>query len=162
MIKEREYRHQIIFKPLHHGLACSFLREHPKEQKPFFLGVPKIGRGLYIVEELEGLVPFYWLGLEPERGLRCQRKGCGAITHMALCGSSFLPVYPTIMKAWTPIVLLMSARSALTTFGRLWAFLIHGERNEDPSQLSGVMRYLLSLLFFRWAFLIPFISQLLH
>ena len=109
-----------------------------------------------------GLVPFYWLGPEPERGLRCQRKGCGAITHMVLCGSSFLPIYPTIMKAWTPIVFLMSARNALTTFGRLRAFLIHGERNEDPSQLSGVMRYLLSLLFFRWAFLIPFIFQLLH
>src|SRR5467141_874665 len=25
----------------------------------------------------KGLVPFYWMGLEPERGLRCQRKGCG-------------------------------------------------------------------------------------
>src|SRR5882724_3398424 len=110
----------------------------------------------------EGLVPFYWLGLKPERGLRCQRKGCGAITHMVLCGSSFLPIYPTIMKAWTPIVLLMSARNALITFRRSWAFLIHGERNEDLSGLSGVMRYLLSLFFFWWAFLIPFICQLLN
>src|SRR5882724_2224180 len=41
------------------------------------------------------------------------RKGWGAITHMALWGSLFLPIYPTIMKAWTAIVLLMSARNAL-------------------------------------------------
>src|SRR5882724_7182240 len=37
----------------------------------------------------KGLVPFHWLGLKPERGLRCQRNGCGAVTHMALWGSSF-------------------------------------------------------------------------
>src|SRR5467141_1856404 len=76
----------------------------------------------------KGLVPFYWMGLEPERGLRCQRKGCGAVTHMALWGSSFLPMYPTIMKAWTPIVLLMSARNFLMTLGSFRAFLIHGYR----------------------------------
>src|SRR5882672_9311940 len=36
----------------------------------------------------KGLVPFYCMGLEPERGLRCQRKGCGAVTHMALSHTS--------------------------------------------------------------------------
>src|SRR5882724_9967235 len=51
-IEEREYRHQIVFKPLHHGLVCSFLRERPKEKKPLFFGVPSSGRGLYIMEEL--------------------------------------------------------------------------------------------------------------
>src|SRR5882672_8059695 len=35
-------------------------------------------------------------------------------------------------------------------------------RDEDQSGLSGRMRYLLSLLFIWWAFLIPFICQLLH
>src|SRR5467141_5045142 len=90
------------------------------------------------------------------------KKGCGAVTHMALWGSSFLPMYPTIMKAWTPIVLLMSARNVLMTLGSLRAFLIHGERHEDQSGLSGAMRYLLSLLFIQWAFLIPFICQFLH
>src|SRR5882672_7972491 len=109
----------------------------------------------------KGLVPFYWMGLEPERGFRFQRKGCGAVTHMVLWGSSFLPMYPTIMKAWTPIVLLMSARNFLMTLGRFQAFLIH-DRDEDQSELSGRMRYLLSLLFVQWAFLIPFICQLLH
>src|SRR5882672_8029076 len=74
----------------------------------------------------KGLVPFYWMGLEPERGLRCQRKGCGAVTHMMLWGSSSLPMYPTIMKAWTPIVLLMSARNFLMTLGSFREFLIHG------------------------------------
>src|SRR5882724_9504449 len=49
---------------------------------------------------------------------------------MALWGFSSLPMYPTIMKAWTPIVLLMSARNALITFGSLRAFLIHGERGK--------------------------------
>src|SRR5882724_4228548 len=77
------------------------------------------------------------MGLEPERGLRCQRKGWGAITHMALWGSPFLPIYPTIMKAWTPIVLLMSARNDLMTLGSLWAFLQHGERHEDSSGVCG-------------------------
>src|SRR5882672_6689769 len=71
-------------------------------------------------------------------------------------------MYPTIMKAWTPIVLLMSARNVLMTLGSLWVFLIHGERHEDQSGLSGGMRYLLSPLFIQWAFLIPFICQLLH
>src|SRR5882724_5866129 len=138
--------------------------KYPHTELRLHIGLPLLPCiSMPILEGLgEGLVPFHWLGLEPERGLRFQRKGCGAIMHMALCGSSFLPIYPTIMKAWTPIVLLMSARNALTTFGRLQAFLIHGERNEDPIQLSGVMRYLLSLFFFRWAFLIPFICQLLH
>src|SRR5882672_7041985 len=36
------------------------------------------------------------------------------------------------------------------------------DRDEDQSGLSGRMRYLLSLLFIWWAFLIPFICQLLH
>src|SRR5467141_537376 len=76
----------------------------------------------------KGFVPFYWMCLETERGLRHQRQGCGAVTHMALWGFSSLPLYPTIMKAWTPIVLLMSARNALITFGSLRAFLIHGKR----------------------------------
>src|SRR5882724_5303650 len=80
---------------------------------------------------------------------------------MALWGFSSLPMYPTIMKAWTPIVLLMSAMNALITFGRLQAFLIHGERHEYPSGVSGGWRYLLSLLFIQWAFLIPLIGQLL-
>src|SRR5882672_4511446 len=102
------------------------------------------------------------MGLEPERRLRCQQKGCGTVTHMALWGSSYLPMYPTIMKAWTPIVLLMSARNVLMTLGSLREFLIHGERHEDQSGLSGGMRYLLSLLFIQWAFLIPFVFQILH
>jgi len=45
------YRHQIVFKPLHHGLVCSFLRERPKEEKPFFFEC-QYRQGLYIVEEL--------------------------------------------------------------------------------------------------------------
>src|SRR5882724_10495342 len=81
---------------------------------------------------------------------------------MALWGSSFLPIYPTIMKAWTPIVLLMSARNSLMNLGSLWAFLKHGERHEDPSGVCEGRIYLLSLLFILWAFLIPFISQCLH
>src|SRR5882672_7361318 len=105
----------------------------------------------------KGLVPFYCMGLEPERGLRFQRKGCGAVTHMALWGSCFWPMYPTIMKAWTPIVLLISARNVLMTLGSLRAFLIHGERHEDQSRLYGGMRYLLSPLFIQWAFVIPFV-----
>src|SRR5882724_5023970 len=52
---------------------------------------------------------------------------------MVLWGSSFLPIYPSIMKAWTPIVLLMSARNSLMTLGSFWAFLEHGERHEDSS-----------------------------
>jgi len=35
-------------------------------------------------------------------------------------------------------------------------------RDENPSRLSGGRRYLLSLFFIRWAFLIPFIYQVLH
>src|SRR5882724_12951928 len=67
----------------------------------------------------KGFVPFYWMQLKPERELRHQRQGCGAVTHMVLWEFSSLPMYPTIMKAWTPIVLLMSARNALITFGKL-------------------------------------------
>src|SRR5882672_8515519 len=36
------------------------------------------------------------------------------------------------------------------------------DTDEDQSELSGRMRYLLSPLFIWWAFLIPFICQLLH
>src|SRR5882724_3645587 len=81
---------------------------------------------------------------------------------MALWGSSFLPIYPTIMKAWTPIVLLMSARNALMTLGSLWAFLQHGERHEDSSGVCEGRSYVLSLLFRGWTFLIPFVSKGLH
>src|SRR5882672_6393122 len=89
----------------------------------------------------KGLVPFYWMGLEPERGLRCQQKGCGTVTHTALWGSSAVPMYPSIMKYWTTIVLLMSARNVLMTLGSLGGCLIHGDRHEEQSGRSGGMRY---------------------
>src|SRR5882724_8991809 len=91
-----------------------------------------IFEGLY-----KGLVPFYWMGLEPERGLRCQRKGCGTVTHMVLWGSCSWPMWPTIMNAWTPIVLLMSARNLLMTLGSWRAFLIHAERLRSKQAVWG-------------------------
>jgi len=89
-----------------------------------------------------------------------QRKGCGAVTHMALWGSSFLPMYPHHHESLTPIVLLMSA-GIFDDFRKL--LRISDTWIEMKDQVSCLENEIpTSLLFTQWAFLIPFICQLLH
>ena len=95
--------------------------------------LPNFRRPVYRVWPLLLDATWTWKRVEtPKTRLQLLTWNYGG-SHLCLC-------IPPSWKLGHPLS-SMSARNALITFGRLQAFLIHGERHEDPSGVSGRWRY---------------------